>query len=319
MKPVYLVTCRPEHEPQLSREDDGLLQQAFVAQGIACKNVVWSDSAIRWETLAEHAQAVIVRSTWDYFLDRERFLEIMETVSARTILLNSLEVMRWNTHKGYLEDLRAVGLPTIPTVWISSKAAVIAHLCEQYGWTRAVLKPAVSTNAYNTLLFESSDSQRAQQHLERACSSNGMLLQPFYESVTTLGEHSLVFIDGVFSHAFRKQAALQRDHTGEHPVPVTSAEIALGKHALCAVALLLDIPDALPFARVDLVQDGWGQWTLMELELVEPRLRLSDSATAVQRLCTVILQRIAAQTKSLELFAGNSVFRHVPSREIAGH
>jgi len=293
------VTCRSDHDPQLSREDDLRVQRVLAAHDVPSEIVVWSDPAIEWEALAAHAQAVIVRSAWDYFLDREQFLGIMGTISARTVLLNPLEVIRWNIHKSYLEDLRFTGIPTIPTVWLRGHAATIAHLCEQYGWTRAVLKPAISTNAHNTLLFESADCGLAQQHLATYGSCNEMLLQPYFERVATVGERSLVFIDGVFSHAFRKQAALEEDQEGEHPVRATPAEIALGQRVLRATATILRLPNALLYARVDLVQDACGHWTLMELELVEPRLRLKDSATAVERLCAAILGRIAERSEEV--------------------
>ena len=122
-----------------------------------------------------------------------------------------------------------------------------------------------------------------------------MLLQPFFEEVLSVGEHALVFLAGRYSHAFCKQCALsEEDRQAEHPITAAPAEIRCAGQVLVAIARLLHLPgpEALLFARVDLVPDRRGHYCLMEVELTEPRLRLEDRPTAGDQLASALLRRL---------------------------
>ncbi len=291
--PIYLLTCPSSHEPTLSRADDTLLHTALMDRGFPCQSVVWSAPRFNWERFARHASAVIVRSAWDYYVNRERFLDILTTVATHTLLVNPLEVIRWNTHKSYLHDLETLGIPIVPTVWVEPGMAIdIAS----YGWHKAVLKPVVATNAYHTLLFTHRQCQLAEAHV--AACGTAMLLQPFFESVLTTGEIALVVIEGQYSHAFRKQCAVAEDTQPEHPILPTSTAIVCAEQVLSAIARRFHLsgPEAFVFARVDLVADVEGHYCIMEVELTEPRLRLFDEPTAAGRLADAIVRVVSPHT-----------------------
>ena len=172
MNCVVLVTSEEHFDSvsQTSREaDDQLVCTALEARGIAVQVAVWNDDLVRWEEVAREAKVVMIRSCWDYHHDRQGFLTWATTVASETHLLNPLDAIRWNTHKAYLRSLAQRGLPVIETVWLARGTRVIlASLLRARGWTTAVIKPAVSTNAFATMFVDlesAVDLAEGQDHL----------------------------------------------------------------------------------------------------------------------------------------------------------
>jgi hypothetical protein len=119
------------------------------------------------------------------------------------------------------------GIPTIPTIWLPrGTSLVLADLLAERGWSSAVIKPTASTNAYATLFVDAASlaTGEAQAHLNTWALEREMMIQPYLDAVREVGEHSLVFIAGEQTHAFRKRAVLcgEADSLGEHPVIPTS-------------------------------------------------------------------------------------------------
>jgi hypothetical protein len=175
----------------------------------------------------------------------------------------------------------------------------LADLLAERRWSSAVIKPAVSTNAYATLLVDAASlvAGEAQAHLNTWARGREMMIQPYIDTVRQAGEHSLVFIAGEQTHAFRKRAVLcgEADSQGEHPIIPTGQEVHLAQRILRTAAKLLGIgsPSSFLFARVDLIDDA-GTLRLMELELVEPRLRLADAPQCKERLAAAIAAHCVA-------------------------
>src|SRR5690242_9750949 len=105
---IALVTYRalPDLDP-----DDRPLRDALAARGHDVAAVLWDDPAVDWPSF----DVALLRSTWDYFHRRDEFLAWAERVDAATTLLNPLNLIRWNSHKGYLVELARRGAPVIPT------------------------------------------------------------------------------------------------------------------------------------------------------------------------------------------------------------
>jgi hypothetical protein len=298
MDQVLLVSCAEHMQHGASSEpDDRLLMEALSARGVRVRSVSWDDPAVDWA----EASLCIIRSAWDYHHRLEQFLRWAEEVAAVTTLCNPPQVLGWNTRKTYLRDLeRLGGIPIVPTVWLEAGATVdLAALLAERGWQQAVIKPMVSTNAYATRLLSRSMLAEGQVQLDSLLASRDVMLQPFLTTTAGYGERSLVFIGGVLTHAFRKRAALaaHEDPFGEIPVTPSFREARLARSILQRAAELIKwgtAPPSLLFARVDLVQDGAGNPRLMELELVEPRLRLADAPWALERLLQGIEARRSA-------------------------
>jgi glutathione synthase/RimK-type ligase-like ATP-grasp enzyme len=102
-------------------------------------------------------------------------------------------------------------------------------------------------------------------------------LQAFVPEIETQGEVSLVFIDGVFSHAVRKRPApsdfrVQIDFGGSWEPTIVGASLReFGEGVLAAVSR------PWLYARIDVVEANQGP-VLMELELIEPQLFLTAAA-----------------------------------------
>ena len=149
-----------------------------------------------------------------------------------------------------------------------------------------MVKPAVSASAQDTYRCTASTAGEAIRRIND--SGRAALVQPYLTGVDTLGEISLVFLDGSYSHAFRRAPRLRRDH--DRPLPnriepaiASPAELDLGYLAVQAA------PEPVSYARVDLLPGPDGQPVLSELELIEPGLRLDLAPPeAVDRLVAAV-------------------------------
>jgi len=230
---------------------------------------------------------VVVRTPWDYFLRLPEFLAWAERTSTLTAFVNPYAVIEWNSHKAYLRELSARGIPTVPTLWLDQGAADgVARLLET-GWGEVVVKPAVSIGAIGALRADARDPA-CQAHLVALLADGDVMVQPFVASVARDGEVSLVYFGGHFSHAIRKQPAagdfrVQEMHGGTvHAWTPAADELELATRALAAT------PAPTTYARVDLVRLPDGQPAVMELELIEPELFLGASPEVAPRFAEVL-------------------------------
>ncbi len=116
---VIVASCAPA----LGRdEDEPLLLAALADAGVAATVADWADPAVDWAA----ADAVLVRSTWDYAPRRADFLAWARRVEAGTRLFNSSDVLDWNTDKRYLGELADAGIPVVPTAWAGSPGELAA-------------------------------------------------------------------------------------------------------------------------------------------------------------------------------------------------
>ena len=133
MKRIALATCAKL--PTLN-EDDLLLVPALRELGVTTVPAVWDSPDVCWEEF----QGVVVRSCWDYHHRLEEFLGwVVRLERAGIPLWNPPAVLRWNSHKGYLRDLAARGVPVVPTRWLGRAEPVdLPMLLEDAGWRDAV-------------------------------------------------------------------------------------------------------------------------------------------------------------------------------------
>lgn len=286
---VALVTYAglPELDP-----DDRPLAAALRTRGLAVDVVRWDDPDYAWH----ETRLVFLRNPWDYFQRLDEFLTWAERVSAVTRLENPLPLLRWNLHKGYLVELAGRGAPVVPTALLARGAACdLAALAAARGWHDLVVKPAVSADSWETHVVRAGDLAAGQAIVDRLLPARDLLVQPFLDAVEELGERCLVFIEGRFSHAVRKNALTRGGRwaglpEGE-PVEAAPEEIAAGERVLAAARL-----GAPLYARVDLIRDPAGEPRLLELELAEPTLFLADAPHGLARLVDAVERRVAASS-----------------------
>ena len=256
--------------------DDDLLRVALRGLGVDVDAAVWDDPAVDWAAY----DLVVVRSTWDYVERRDEFVAWAHAVPR---LENCARLVEWNTDKTYLRGLTEAGVPVVPTAWVTSPTPLT-----DVGWDDVVVKPAVSAGARNTLHAKASDPE-AQALLDRIVASGvtGMV-QPYLDSVEGYGERSLLFCEGTFTHAVRRNPALStegEERFAARPVEPTEAELEVAR------AVLAEVGRPLLYARVDVVPGPDGDPLLIELEVTEPQLFLRHSEAGTARLADAVVAR----------------------------
>lgn len=270
--------------------DGQQLIAALAERGLQAQPVLWDDPHFDWSI----PRLALLHATWDYYLRPAEFLEWVRLAASKTQLCNGLETVLWNSHKGYLRELEAAGVPIIPTVWLDKPASTpnLAALLKEQNWSQAVIKPAVSAGAYGTQLVTPTTAAAAQADFEKLVANGTVLVQPYLSTLFDYGERNLIFIDGVFSHCVNRPSRLLENGDREAgelvSVEPTAAEYALA----CQVLELVSQKFPLLYVRVDLVQDEAGQTRLLEVELIEPYLMLEKNPPAVQKLAEALAARL---------------------------
>lgn len=281
-------------------KDDVPLIAALQGLGAAVDTVAWDDAAVRFGDY----DACLIRTTWDYWDDgeggdrRDEFIAWAERVDGLTRLFNPAPIIRWNTHKRYLRELGAAGARLVPTLWLPRASVVdVAAVLRERGWSRGFIKPQVGACARGTLRFAADESglAAAQAHLDQHLAREDMMLQPYLQRVETEGETSLIFFDGVFSHAVQKipvpgDYRVQDDYgASDRPAQVSAEQISAARSLVVAAG---GEHQPLLYARVDMMRDELGSWVLGELEAVEPSLFFRHDVAAAGRLASALLRRL---------------------------
>lgn len=202
-------------------------------------------------------------------------------------MINPTAVLRWNTDKAYLAELDARGAPVVPTISVETLTAdAVAAARERFGTLAVIAKPRVSGGSHQTVKLLPEDS------LDGA-PTGPALIQPFLPAVGGEGEISLLYFDGVFSHAVTKLAA-----RGDFRVqPQFGGQVSRVKPwpgALeTADAILAAVPP-LTYARVDLLRGLDGTLRLMELEAIEPDLFLTQAPKGAGRFGAAVKAALSA-------------------------
>ena len=263
---VALVTCA--EFPRLPPDDYPLVEE-LQRRGLRVEAAVWDEGGYDWS----RAKLTCLRASWDYSTRYRKFLRWIEEVSLVTELWNPRAVLEWNSHKSYLQDLSEAGIEVADTLLLPKGSRTeLAGLVSERGWKDAVIKPAVSGTARETIRLSQHPAQDAQRHLDRLLESEDALVQEFVASVESEGELSLIFLDGEYSHAVRKRAKpgdfRVLEEWGGNTVPEEPSAEALD---FARIALARS-PAPTLYGRVDLLRGNDGRLQVSELELVEPEL-----------------------------------------------
>jgi hypothetical protein len=294
-----LVTCG--EFPDLDAYD-AVLVPRLTSMGIAAEAAVWDDPAVDWDAY----DLSVVRSTWDYASRRDAFLAWARSVPA---LANSAAVLEWNTDKHYLLELDRRGVPVVPTTWLEPSQGLRARGLH----TRMpalgdfVLKPAVAAGSIGAGRYTANNSYARGQAIAHALklldADQSVMLQRYLPAVDAKGETSMVFLDGRYAYAVRKEAMLtgpvsserlyqaEKLQGGHQP---TEGELKVAADAIEAAMACLDNP-LRPFlyARADLVQGDDGEPVLLELELTEPSLFPELAVGGIDMVCRAIAGRLS--------------------------
>lgn len=253
--------------------------------GFVVRSKPWDDPNTKWREF----DCVIIRSTWDYHLRQREFEDWLLTLKDDGIpVLNPVETIFWNRRKTYLAGLEELGVSIVPTVWVrQGEKFDFQQILADAGWDKAVVKPVSSLNAHNTRLLPGSDSAEDAEFLAEVHREGDLMIQQYIESVSTVGEWSLIYFNGRFSHAVLKKTVgeefrVQERFGGYSKAAVPSADLVKQCDEIAAT-----IPYPWIYARIDGLIEG-GTFLLMELELIEPMLFFSFDSRAAGRFALAV-------------------------------
>lgn len=236
---------------------------------------MWDDPHVDWSAF----DLVVVRSTWDWWDQRDRFLAWTRSVPRLT---NPASMLEWNTDKRYLADLPHA-VPT--TFWVQGDRYSRPRCTENV--ERWIVKPTQSAGAHDT--YATTDPAEAVARIHAL--GKTAMVQPYLDGVDERGETALIYLGGTFSHAVRKAAVLSSPRGADGRYPENQVEEREPSVAERRVAdeVLEAAPGGWTYARVDLVPGPDGTPLLLELELAEPSLFLAHASGAVEQLADALV------------------------------
>ena len=270
-------------------DEDALLSKLLEELGISYELLAWSDPYVDWSRFTH----VLIKSTWDYFDYYPEFLFWLNRLEAQGIpVLNEVPILRWNSSKNYLLELKAKGYPCVAGQ-ILPKGTVITleELHDAIHADTLVIKPLVSGGAKNTLKIQRGAGKEVEQKVASLLQEEDFLVQPYIQEIVEVGEYSLIFFNAEFSHAVLKSPAVD-DFRVQHYFGGTIQEIQPDSSMLAsAQALVATFAKDSLYARVDGVEID-GVFHLMELELIEPYLFLGLSEKAIPNYKAALKKRL---------------------------
>ncbi|MBP9581540.1 MAG: hypothetical protein KBE38_05210 [Ignavibacterium sp.] len=273
---------------------DKLLIEPMKTLGWIAEEISWRNEKVNWNDY----DAVIVRSTWDYQNDVEKFIKVLEMINGVSYLENDLDLMKWNMNKNYLFQLKQKGITIVDTIWEKSFNPVLANnYFERLDTDEIIIKPNVSANADNTFRLSKEKLKEQSSNLEKIFAQREFMVQPFLNNIIDEGEYSLFFFDGKFSHSVLKKPKekdfrVQEEHGGNIQAIKASSDMIMIAENI--IKKLSTIP---LYGRVDLVRTKQNEFALMELELIEPSLYLNKDVDAPLRLSKAFVERFSKKTE----------------------
>lgn len=256
--------------------------QALSSQALDVVPLDWREAA------TADVDAVTPLLAWGYHIDAPEWLAMLTELEAAGVkTFNPSALLRWNTRKTYLNDLEDADVPVVPTIFVERAAAtVVEDARDLLGGGELVIKPQISGGSHQTVRL-------APGAVLEGGPTGPAMIQPFLPSVSGEGEISLLYFDGVFSHAIGKVAKAGdfrvQPQFGSKIGPITPSDEALD----IARAIFTAVDQPLTYARIDLIRHLDGSLRLMELEAIEPDLFLEHApdggaafAAAVARALT---------------------------------
>jgi len=177
----------------------------------------------------------------------------------------------------------------VPTYFADKGCNMKLHeIAKRNQWKDLVIKPAISASAFKTYKILANEIQANEKLFNSLVQERNMLVQPYFETITQLGEASLMVFDGKFTHAILKKAQpgdfrVQDDFGGTvHNYIPTKAEINFAEKVFetCKTKPV--------YGRVDIVWDNDKNFYLSELEIIEPELWIRNFPKCAERIAEAV-------------------------------
>jgi glutathione synthase/RimK-type ligase-like ATP-grasp enzyme len=260
---------------------------AFDPQAEALRQAGAEIDALPWNGGAELLgyDLVLPLVAWGYHQRFAEWLALLDRLERQRVpVANAVPVLRWNSDKAYLAELSAAGVSTVPSIAFDDfSPADLTEARARFDCSELVVKPLVSASAWGTYRIAASDP------FPEPVRGWRMLVQPWLNAIVSSGEYSLIFFDGIFSHAVSKvpragEFRVQPEFGGM----ITQCEPPEGALEL-ADAALAAAPGETVYARIDLVVGNDGKLQVIELELIEPALFLAQAPRGASAFAAAVL------------------------------
>ncbi len=265
-------------------DEDADLLQFLKGRGLDVVTTIWNDHTVDWTDF----NVIIIKSPWDYHNHLSDFLAWLESLEISGVrVLNPVEVIRWNSHKKYLQEIASRELPVIASKYLQKGEFFNEQLFNDLYTDRLVLKPCVSAGAQNTIVIDSTNYENYRDDINLLLTNEDFIAQPFVDEIEE-GEWSFLFFNGVYSHCVLKTPKsgdfrVQHYHGGRISYPDPNPiHVAEAKRYIDAVG------QQTLYARVDGVIVNGG-FRLMELELIEPYLFFDGNEALMENYYQALL------------------------------
>lgn len=279
MKRIAFVTCAKQ--PHLYPSDE-LVVPLLKKNTIDVIAVPWNQT-LQWNLF----DLIVIRSAWDYPLHYEKFNIWLDSLHHLSVW-NNVSTLRWNTKKTYLSTFEGNHIPIVPTHIVTNINLIPKTF---YPWNAIVIKPAIGAWAFETKMFDESDTHHWHAHIHRLLQKGPVIIQQYMKEIQN-GEYSCIFFDKKYSHSVLKipkkgEFRVQSSYGGT-VIRINPPDRILTQ----AQAVIDSIPQSLLYARVDgIIQNG--TFFLLEVELCEPELFLDAHPHAPQKFCDTIVSYLA--------------------------
>jgi glutathione synthase/RimK-type ligase-like ATP-grasp enzyme len=236
------------------------------------------------------ADAIVLRATWGYYRTLDAFRDWTEAMATATRLFNPIDLVRWNLRKDYVGKLAAAGVRVPQSHIVPCETAAIAKVLADAGWEQAVVKPASGASGYSVELIERATLPEQVAGLSDEARASGVVVQEFLPEIAE-GELSLVYFDGVFSHAIRKRPPPGEFRSNSRYGPTRTAETPPREVTEQGTSCLRALPEMPLYARVDGVVRA-GLLIVIEVEVLEPALFMEFDPTSAGRFAEATLRRL---------------------------
>jgi glutathione synthase/RimK-type ligase-like ATP-grasp enzyme len=277
-----IVLATAADQPDITASDM-LYAEALRRHGCVVVGAPWNGPG----TAFDGAAAVVIRSTWGYYRELVQFRAWTEAMAASTVLLNPIALVRWNLRKDYISKLAAAGVRVPDTRIVPRQTAAIEQVFDANGWQCAVVKPTIGGGGHSVELLTRDAVREATDRL----AGEDVLVQEFLPEIGE-GELSLIYFDGVFSHAIRKRPPRGEFRVKSRFGATRTTETPSRDVVEQAAAALRALPELPLYARVDgVVRDG--ALIVVEVEVLEPALFMELDPASAERFAEATVRRLS--------------------------
>ena len=246
------------------------------------------------------------------FLDQT--LIPLQEVLPRLRVVNDPRAVRWNAAKEYLHELQDARFRVCRTEFLQRAGCglegfkrAVEEFVASGARTPVVLKPSVGASGDSVHLvrdptaFTKEDLERMEAMLGLPGTVGSIMIQEFQATVRTVGEYSLVYVGGVFSHAAVKRPKAggaewrANGQYGGGVVEIGKEELPKGAtevgERLCEWLRKKFGEGSVGYMKLDgvLAEDDGG-FVIGEVELIEPEIWLAKDQQRVERFVKCLLE-----------------------------